>query len=94
MGCEAEGWEGVEGGAGPIRTDADATPGNSGGPLWRRGGEGVWAFGVLSMTSSRDTSFAGGRNWVRAVRRVKGRGSGIVVDRLDQVEEDAGGNGG
>ncbi|KAK3353943.1 trypsin-like cysteine/serine peptidase domain-containing protein [Lasiosphaeria hispida] len=92
MACPADGWEGVEGGAGPIRTDADATPGNSGGPLWRER-EGAWAFGVLSMTSSRDTSFAGGRDWVRAVRRVKERGSGIVVGSLDSAKKSEGGGG-
>ncbi|KAK6853033.1 hypothetical protein PG995_011584 [Apiospora arundinis] len=58
---------------GPLDTDADASSGQSGGPLWLEEDGNYWQYGVMSTLTLPDgkqlkwTTFAGGRPWVDAI---------------------------
>ncbi|KAH8878918.1 trypsin-like serine protease [Thozetella sp. PMI_491] len=56
---------------GPIETDADAVPGQSGGPLWINENGSRYQYGVLSLTSSTGSGFAAGGNFVNAIVRAR-----------------------
>ena len=61
------------GAAGPILTKADASDGQSGGPLWQLPeADGVrYMYGVLSAGSDTDTLFAGRTAFVNAVAQAR-----------------------
>ncbi|KAK7949377.1 trypsin-like cysteine/serine peptidase domain-containing protein [Apiospora aurea] len=57
---------------GPLDTDVDASPGNSGGPLWALEDGSRYQYGVTSNAWLLNdqllyTSFAAGQNWVAAI---------------------------
>ncbi|KAI0118952.1 trypsin-like cysteine/serine peptidase domain-containing protein [Daldinia grandis] len=54
---------------GGLSTDADVAGGMSGGPIWQNDNGVRYQLGVLSATSSTETVFAGGSNWISAVAR-------------------------
>ncbi|KAK4216754.1 trypsin-like cysteine/serine peptidase domain-containing protein [Rhypophila decipiens] len=56
---------------GPLETDADAVPGQSGGPLWLFENGSRFVYGVASGTSSIGTGFASGANFVNAIARAR-----------------------
>ncbi|KAM7188384.1 Trypsin-like cysteine/serine peptidase domain containing protein [Naviculisporaceae sp. PSN 640] len=56
---------------GPLETDADAVPGQSGGPLWLLENGSRFVYGVASATSSIGTGFASGANFVNAIARAR-----------------------
>ncbi|KAI0387828.1 trypsin-like serine protease [Hypomontagnella monticulosa] len=52
---------------GGLSTDADVAGGMSGGPIWQNDNGNRFSLGVLSVTSSTETVFAGGSNWLSTV---------------------------
>ena len=61
------------GAAGPILTKADASDGQSGGPLWQLPeADGIrYMYGVLSAGSDTDTLFAGRTAFVNAIAQAR-----------------------
>ncbi|KAI0180569.1 trypsin-like cysteine/serine peptidase domain-containing protein [Hypoxylon sp. FL1284] len=54
---------------GGLSTDADVAGGMSGGPIWQNDNGNRYQLGVLSATSSAETVFASGNNWLGALSR-------------------------
>ena len=56
---------------GPINTDADLTPGNSGGPLWLLENGVRYQYGMCSAGSPVASLFSGGNRWLAAVNKAR-----------------------
>ncbi|KAF4460682.1 major facilitator superfamily transporter [Fusarium albosuccineum] len=56
---------------GPLETDADGIPGQSGGPLWAEEDGAPYLYGVLSGTSDQGSGFASGNNLVNAISKAR-----------------------
>ncbi|KAM5349813.1 hypothetical protein ACJ41O_006318 [Fusarium nematophilum] len=56
---------------GPLETDADAIPGQSGGPLWNDEEGAPYLYGVLSGTGDVGSGFASGDNLVNAITKAR-----------------------
>ncbi|KAL2672569.1 hypothetical protein Neosp_013282 [[Neocosmospora] mangrovei] len=56
---------------GPLETDADGIPGQSGGPLWLDQNGSPYLYGVLSGVGEEGTGFASGQNLVNAISKAR-----------------------
>ncbi|KAJ4220976.1 hypothetical protein NW759_007046 [Fusarium solani] len=56
---------------GPLETDADGIPGQSGGPLWLEQDGPPYLYGVLSGVGEEGTGFASGQNLVNAISKAR-----------------------
>ncbi|KAM0426567.1 hypothetical protein ACHAPT_008259 [Fusarium lateritium] len=56
---------------GPLETDADGIPGQSGGPLWLEQDGSPYLYGVLSGVGSEGSGFASGQNLVNAISKAR-----------------------
>lgn len=56
---------------GPLETDADGIPGQSGGPLWLEQDGSPYLYGVLSGVGEEGTGFASGQNLVNAISKAR-----------------------
>lgn len=56
---------------GPLRTDTDASGGQSGGPLWLLESGLRYQYGTTSCTSTAETTFGGGSTFVGAISGIR-----------------------